>query len=196
MNRYDELLNLLNSARAFGFQRLETGVELIGHVPHVAPQAYFHQLYPPLTSDEIDALENRLRLPFPLDFRDLLLHTNGMTLFSSHLRVFGARFSYVRQGLNAWQPLGIEQPNIQERPADAPSDALFIGSYFWDGSRIYMTGSPAMAIRARRGSSVPLNSWPGLWEMLISEARRLAALFDDKGRPKDPDQPTNPVPSR
>lgn len=189
---FQEILKIIYEAKAFGARTLDDGTQLIGRVPHVAPEAWLHKVFPRLRQSDITQLEKEV-LPrkIPTTYRSFLAScSNGLGLFSGSLALYGLRKNYIRTGDSVWQPYAIETPNIYERPRDASNSVFFIGGYNWDGSRLYLENEGAF--RCASNSTKLLNEWNGFWEMLTSEVRRLSALFDHQGREKDPNVPTTP----
>lgn len=190
-----ELLQpILEKAKRLGIKTLPEGTELLGHVPHVGPDAWLHVLYACLSEADLEELEARTGRRLPEPYRRLLRETNGLSLFSGALYISGLRRSYERKGDGAWQPFAIEDANVLERPADAKPDYVFIGGYKADGSRLYMSPDRADVFRCERDSAVPLNKWKSLPHFLLSEANRLATHFDESGRRLDVGTSTAPLP--
>lgn len=193
MESLDYLLEVVSRAEHMGERTLSNGVRLIGHVPHMAPEAYFHVTYPPLNEGQIDSLEKAIGRELPFELRAFYHKTNGVKLFGYSLSIDGLRHSYVRVGDEAWQPYSIVTPNTIERPPDADESLVFIGGYRWDGSQLCMTPNSPVVYRCQFGTAKVLNKWSSFDEMLTSEVNRLSTLFDEKGRKIDADAPTAPA---
>jgi hypothetical protein len=190
-----ELLQpILERAKGLGIKTLPEGTELLGHVPHVGPDAWLHVLYARLSEADLDELAARTGRRLPEQYRQLLRETNGLSLFSGALYISGLRRSYERKGDAVWQPFAIEEANVLERPADAKPDYVFIGGYKADGSRLFMAPDRPDVFRCERDSAVPLNKWKDLPHFLVSEAKRLATHFDESGRRIDAGTSTAPPP--
>ena len=69
---------------------------------------------------------------------------------------------------------------------------LFIGSYDWDGSLLYMTTDEKVHF-CNRDDSTSLFIWDSLSSMLISELKRLYNIFDSHGIQIDDTQVTTPI---
>jgi hypothetical protein len=104
-------------------------VQGFGHVPHVAPEAWFHFMFAPISDHEICQLENDIEIKFLDVFKDFLALANGLSIFSGSLSVYGFRNSWQRDGDDAWQPFSIITSNTAERPADSKRSFLFVGGY-------------------------------------------------------------------
>jgi hypothetical protein len=187
-----EVYNIIYKAKSFGYRKLDNKTELIGHVPHVAPQAWLHKIFAPLQEKEIDFLESEMKVDIPPVLEVFYFFNNGLGLFSSSLSFYGLRTSYERTGDAVWQPFDIILPNTFGRADDSSMNQLYIGSYDYDGSRLYIDNLTMKVYRCSRESSKPLNEWPSFEEMLLSETRRLDNLFDVEGKMKDAMQPTIP----
>lgn len=169
---------------------LENGVRLYCKMPSVGSDAWLHSVFSPLMSFEL--LEEQLEMPIPEVYRSFLMECNGMMLFSSSIYFYGYRYSYVREGLESWQPYGLEMPNKLERLEDADDDVFFIGGYNWDGSLLYIRHGESTVYRCSRESISPLNSWDNLENLLRMEANRIDELFDINGYELNEDNPTIP----
>ena len=192
MEYHTAVRNIVERWRHLGSRTLENGTQLIGHVPHVAPEAWLHNLFAPLTKKEIGKVEKELSCSLPDVFAEFLQIYNGLDLFSSTLSIYGLRKNYNRQGDDVWQPFSISDPNLYERPKDAKPSQLFIGGYNWDGSKLYLNMETGEVIRCSKQSVRPLNHWSDFPCMLLSETERIAKLFDESGREIRPDEPTIP----
>ena len=188
---YEAVREIALRAAAAGHEVLPDGTELVGRVPHVAPQAWLHILFPPLGERELGMLEERLRRAVPADYARWLGFSNGLYLFSGSLSLDGLRTDYSRE-VGVWQPFALETPNVDERPADAGDEVFFVGGYGEDGSLLYLDERSGTAHRCSRDSVEPLNSWADFRTMLLDEAERLARLFDERGRRVDPTARTTP----
>lgn len=189
---FEYVMRVVRKAESLGSRALPNGVKLVGRVPHVAPEAHLHLVFPPLTAADIEIVEKGIGKPLPHPLAALLRKTNGLDLFSSSLSFYGLRHSYSRSGDYSWQPFDIIMPNVHERPADLDSSLVLFGGYDWDGSLLATSNEYPEVFRCDRHNGKPLNEWPSLSTMILSEVDRLDALFDEKGRARDPDWPTTP----
>ena len=191
--RLATVFRIVAAAEALGTRTAGTGARLVGHVPHVAPEAYLHVVYPALPSSEIPPLESEVGRPLPESYRSFLETMNGLSLFSGSLSIYGRRAISVRSGDAVWQPFSVVTPNTYERPRSLAADAVVIGGYRRDGSLIYVRGSGEV-IRCQREDPRPLNRWPEFPGMLAEEAVRLSAYFDELGRLRDGGRGSAPPP--
>lgn len=164
-----------------GEQVLSNGTRLIGRVPHVAPQAWFHELYPPPSDERVRALQTSFGNRIPGAYLDLLSRLNGFMAFSGRLCVDGLRISYERRGEAMWQPYDVHRPNTTERVPGAPADAFFIGSHPLAGLRFALLSDSGIVVECTRDDPSPLRQWSSLPEMITAEVDRLSELFDEKG---------------
>lgn len=184
MAEFQPVLQIIEQARTFGFSQLANGVKLYGHVPHIAPEAWLHQIYPALSEQDVISLEEKLGGEFPADFRDFLFCANGIGLFSDSLSIYGKRTSFARSGDEAWQPFCIITANTLDRPSSAKPWQIIIGSYRTDGSLLSLDSRNATVIKTKGRSKKIMNQWPGFWQMLQSESKHLSTLFDAQGQKK------------
>lgn len=175
-----------------GQRTLPNGTRLIGHVPSVAPEAWFQCIYHPLRIEEIKYVEEDVGSPVPVVFSTFLQKCNGLSLFSYSLSIYGLRKSFSRTGDAVWQPFSIKTPNIDERPRYSQPSFFYLGGYRLDGSLLYIDTISHKVFRCKRRTAKPLNQWPTFEVMLESETERLSSLFDNEGHLLNPDQPTTP----
>jgi hypothetical protein len=189
-----EVVNAMNQAAAFGTATSENGAHMYGHVPHVAPEAWFHTLFPVLDEPALAELESALRRPIPVPYRELLRVSNGLHLFSGSLSLYGRRRDYSRK-VSIRLPFDLGDPNVHERPRATDPSWFIFGFYNEDGSKAYMDPNDGCVYRASRDmTDARLNEWASLDVFLREEVKRLAGLFDDRGREFDPSRPTTPSP--
>jgi hypothetical protein len=170
---------ITDQAKAFGHRVLPNGTELVGHVPHVAPQAWLHQVFAPLAEAELLAWEQALGGSFPPALRAFYRHHNGLNLFSRELSLHGRRHSYERTGDAVWQPFDLEYQNRYRRGGPVP------GRLFLDGNEDVLWLSldlHTQAVQRTTADGTVIQEWPGFAEMLVAEVRRLAEHFDGQGR--------------
>lgn len=194
-NQIDEIIEILNRWKNGGKKKLSNGTELICHVPHVAPEAWLHEIYAPLSKENIESLENAVPLKLPQEYKEFLLRTNGINIFSDSLSIWGLRKSYSRSGDEAIQPYDVISMN-KERPKNCPDTWLFFAGYSWDGTRLFFDLSSerdsGKVYRCERYNARIIQEWPSLGEFLTSEVERLSKLFDEKGVEYDENMPTCP----
>jgi hypothetical protein len=181
MGPFDSVREVIEQAKSFGYRELKSGARLFGHVPHVAPEAWLHQVYAPLSERDCDLLEQKVEQPLPVEFREFLSIANGLGLFSNTLSIYGQRASYGRSGDEVWQPFSIVDANTFDRPRHAKQNQLIVGSYRSDGSLVFIDGNDGHAYQTRARSAKVLKTWSGFWQMLTSETERISKLFDNTG---------------
>ncbi|HTJ52947.1 MAG TPA: SMI1/KNR4 family protein, partial [Cyclobacteriaceae bacterium] len=179
------IFKILKSYSSLGEETLKDGTILIGKAPHIAPMAWLHKIYPGLSTAEIGTLEKELGAKIPVVFKDFLQITNGLSVFNTTLCIYGLRKNYIRTIENVWQPFDIKTPNLYERPKGSKENCFFIGSYFWDGSKLYIDTIDNKVYRCSNNSSKPINMWNSFPDMLKVEIKRLCKLFDKDGKAID-----------
>jgi hypothetical protein len=177
------LVELIEEARDLGYETKPDGARLYGHVPHVGPQAWLHQLYRGLSSAEMDALIERIQRPIPPDYGWWLTQMNGMTLFSGALDFCGLVRVRSRT-IDNRQPFDLFlEGEVQRRVLGAGPEMFFFATTgAGEGSRFYFDTSCGAVHRCARDSATPLGSWSNIAEFVRVESRRLSTLFDETGR--------------
>lgn len=193
MQKYNDILDILMRNKMGGCRTLSTGNLLIGHVPHVGSGAYFHIIYSPLTLEQVNKLEQEIKVTIPDQYKEFLTSfSNGLSIFSSSIELYGLRLNNKRTGEDMYQPFHIKTSNTFERTKGASEDVLFIGSYKYDGSKLYVDSKSTKVYRCERYSMTVLNEWNSLNDMLLSEISRLSDHFDGMGQRIDKKRPTTP----
>lgn len=182
MKSFPEILRRIEKAQSFGFREASTGAKLYGHVPHVAPEAWLHAVFPPLSEPDISALEVKLNRKVPESFQGFLRLTNGLGIFSHSIAIYGKRSNYVRMGDAVWQPFCIVTANTFDKPENTQSFQFIIGSYRSDGALLSIDDRDGSVFVTKGRSKKVRNRWSDLDTMLIEEMDRLAGLYDSVGR--------------
>ena len=190
-DKFKNLIRTLNKYEGGGERKLENGTLLICHVPHLAPEAWLHEIYISLSEEQINELENTIPVPLPSDYREFLKISNGINIFSDSLSVFG-----VRDSDSSTQPYDIIDENM-EAPEGAPESWLFFGGYSWDGTMVMFdlnegTENNKVYLCARESAEI-LYEWNDFWSWLSEETDRLSKMFDLNGVKLDKNTPTCPI---
>lgn len=186
-------LDLLLDYQYLGKEELPNGTLLIGKAPHIAPMAWLHSIYAPLKLTEIEQLEEDCKHTISDDYKDFLLTTNGLAVFNTTFSLYGKRDNYIRNVENAWQPFDIVTPNTFERPKNAKHNFIIIGSYSYDGSKLYIDNVSGKVYLCDRYDATPLYEWSNFETMLASEIARLCTLFDEEGKKLVKSKSTLPI---
>lgn len=172
-------------ARALGHRVLPTGTELVGHVPHRAPEAWLHELFAPLAPAELAAWEQHLGLVLPPALRAFYGHHNGLNLFAGAFALHGWRRSYERRGDAARQPFDVDDLNRYRRGGAAAGRLCVEGNA--DTGWVWLDLHTHAVQRATADGTV-VQQWAGFEEMLVAEVHRLAEQFDQQGRQRPADK--------
>jgi hypothetical protein len=195
MHYVDRLISSLKKSSVLGERWLPNGALLLGHVPHIAPEAYLHSIFPGLDADGIGQLEAEIGRKLPESLKDFYGRCNGIHLFCGSLSIFGLRDPFL-DGVagDIGQPFSMRIPNVDERPSDVDDSFVFFGFYDWDGSLLYASSKSPEILRCACNGEKVLNLWPSLELTLATEVARLASLFDTRGVKLNEDAPTVPQP--
>ena len=183
------VLALLEHWKRFGCERTNDGADLIGRALHVAPQAWLHQIFPPLNFAGERKLAADVSGFASSRAREVLREFNGCILFSSNLYLLGRRTSYDRSG-SVHQPWDIYSSNALNQHHEVPSGALVIGgsNCLYHGVTITETEDRRVEAYDRVSPYRKLFEWASVDDWLFAEIGRLARLFDDQGRLIAPDE--------
>lgn len=189
-----ELENLLMRFSHLGVTHSKNGALLIGKAPHIAEFAWLNVMYPCVTEAEVCDLEKRLGIAIPKVYKDFLMNvSNGFDIMNCTLALHGCRTSYNRSDLDSWYPFNLEDVQKYERPKNATPEMFFLGTYEYDGSKLYLNTLDDKIYYCDRYDATPLKAWDSLSAMLTSEIERIFGLFDADGRIFSRMAPTTPV---
>jgi len=188
IQEWEKILNLIKSMTVDNdFKLIESnGTRLFGHVKMIGENAWFHEVFAPLDVKEITEIELELKIQIPKSLKSFFQCSNGIILFSDELAIFGKRKSFKRTGDDVRLPYSIINPNTFERPSDAKNNYLFIGSYSYDGSKIFIdTQTEIINVCERWKSLNVVCQWNNIWDFLLQEMNRLQTFFNDNMMLKD-----------
>jgi hypothetical protein len=187
------IISELEPYEKYGKTIQENGTKLIGKAIHIAPLAWLHSIYKGLNEIEIKEVESDLNTEIPKEYACFLHFSNGLNLFNTSLSLYGRRTSYNRiSAINARQPFDLKTKNIHERPKKSKEEYFYIGSYFKDGSLIFIDKITNEIHRTERDEINILNSWSDFREFIESEIVRLKSLHNENGTPKNTEETTTP----
>ncbi len=194
MKDYSEIKELILKFSFLGIEESKsTGALLIGRAPHIAESAWLNRLYSPIDKNEIIKMEDGISKKIPTSYVDFLTNfSNGLNILGDTLCLFGYRSNYVRTVDFSWQPYSLISFNKYDKSRNSTGEMLFIGSYDWDGSLLYMTTDEKVHF-CNRDDSTSLFIWDSLSSMLISELKRIYNIFDSSGIQIDDTQATTPI---
>ncbi|HWB93839.1 MAG TPA: SMI1/KNR4 family protein [Puia sp.] len=182
MEIINDVFRILKSYSYLGEMKADNGTLLIGKAPHIAPLAWLHRIFAPLTNAQIDGLGIKLGMNIPSSYRNFLKHSNGLGVFNTNLCLYGLRTINNRTIEASYQPFDILDVNVLERPMNSKNSFLYIGSYSWDLSRLYIDADTnKVYLSSSRDNATPKYEWINFDTMLETEIKRIITLFDDKG---------------
>lgn len=196
MDKYKEIEQLLMKYSHLGYKEVEyddgTGAVLIGEVPFYKKMIWLNRIYKPIDKNNVHEIEQSIGIVFPEQLTKFLtLFSNGLTFMCGAIELYGNP-SILSRRIIRWQPMYFMNANIYERLKNAPEDAVFIGYYNYDCSRLYMTSDEVVHYCARWDATT-LHTWSSIEEFLISEIERIYELYNDKGERIVPGCPTSPM---
>ena len=180
--------------RSFG-----DGTALIGHLPRLAPHAFLHRIFGPLSDTEIRQIEERLQMQVPPSLAEFYRHFNGVMLFDTAICVYGLRRSWDRADVDAMQcnPFDVYVPTLTYRSCSPSGHGIAISQY--DDLSQVLVEPDGTVVRVRESPLHPgevLNRWGSLGDWLLSECRRVEDCIDRDGtfayNPKETMPPARP----
>ena len=196
MSTRKEIEQFAEMVLAFGDgrnQRMPNGTLLIQHIPSIAPKAFVHSIFPPLSVDAVGNLNEILGSRLSNDYRELLMLMNGAILFSGALSLFGIKLRNTTGIEGAvQQPYDIVAANNHKIFWLKFPDCCIIGGYNWDSSRVVASSSKVEIVRCDNTEYRIQNRWTNLAAFLRSEYTRLSEHFDPLGVQIDDSRPTVP----
>ena len=167
-----------------GERVFESSVHKVGHVPHVAPEAWLHIVFPS-HPDLLVTLEERRGRPLPEELQRMYRVLNGAHLFSGNLSIDGHRARISRTGPEP-MVFDIKDSNTYpEWPDDATPEMVFFGTIGQYCSLYARDDESGIFCSERRVSARPLMQWPSIEAMIETEVARLDEAFDDDGKAKE-----------
>lgn len=182
---WEQVQCILLRWRNGGTRNLRNGATLICHVPHIAPQAWLHEIHGRLKPRRLRLLEAKIGRPLPDELKKLYTHANGLNVFSDSLTVWGWIGRLHRSGDEAYQPYSITSLHLfVERFSGCPEEFLFFGSCARGCSVVGypspLTSPEVWQVGRRTGTRQ--GTWPSLAAWLLEQTGRLAGYFDPNGR--------------
>jgi hypothetical protein len=179
------VLSRLTRWEPLGRRTSKSGATQIGRVPHVAPEAWLHSIFAPITAEEQLSILDRCPTYSGSGLHEVHGEFNGVNLFSGNFFLYGRRSNYFRSPDNVL-PWDLINANQEVRGRLAPG-ALLVGGSNALSSGIDFVESPNRTITAveNRDWNKVLFEWPNLRDCILSELTRLSVLFDSQGRAID-----------
>jgi hypothetical protein len=154
--------------------------ELVGKAHHIAPMAWLHKFYKPLSDDDIQKLEFQMRKRVPNALKDFLRVTNGIKFFNTTFSISGYVYLFKRE-IGFWQPFSLQDEQTVNRRNNR-DNYFFFGGWDYDGSSAYFDVETGKVYRCEERDITPLNEWNSLEDLLLSEYKRLVSQHDEKGK--------------
>jgi hypothetical protein len=167
--------SVLHWASQRGEKLLDNGVRLVEPAPDIAPKAWRHIVYPPITENEILGIETTLRQRLPQDLREFYKNYNGISLFGGGVTIWGKRQDYVREGDGMWQPFDLVQHNAAgNRPSGSPYQLIYFGSSERGSNRLFFEPDSGEIGKTSAYSFTEIVRWPNFKAFILSEIAKQA----------------------
>ena len=167
----EKILAPLAAWSALGEATNEMGTRLIGHAPHIAPKAYVHVMYAPLSDQQLEEFRVQVGRAIPRQLLQFLGFANGLSLFlGNQFRVFGYVPLERRASSSVYHyPSSILMANGVARPTGLYPADVIVGWYEEDSSRVCIQESGLVVRFDAQGSGEALQEWPDFDTWLSSE---------------------------
>jgi hypothetical protein len=179
----EQLIELLTKGVSAKPEFIKGGLRLC-HRPHVAPLAFLHKIFPVISANDVNYLEQQLGRPAPPAYVAFLTKVgNGAQLFGMDLFGFVDRIDRSMDG-RLGQPISLRYGNEVERPNElADSDFGIGGISGWSsrGTLVMGEAGDVRLVHPVDGRDVAA-TWPSLDDMIQSEIARLSKLYDRGGK--------------
>ena len=179
----NQIIRLLTAWTHLGDMTNKMGTRLIGHVPHVAPKAYLHVIFAPLSEEDNNALSEALGRPLPEQLHRFLSFANGMMIYSGSIRVMGYEKNYKFHSLAVYDfPPSILSRNVHARMKGLSDAAVIVGFYKEDGSYVSIEEDERVVRFDAQGDGGSIQEWRDFDTWLFSEIDYLSGFFDREGK--------------
>ena len=161
----------------------ETGATIIGHAPHIAPEAYLNMAFEPLSEEDIFHLEDRLHQNIPDPYKDFLRNVSNGATVCCELFLYGYRRIHNKDKgiIYVFEPYDLEDINCSDWVKKTSPDMFFFGSYDWNGDRLYIDRESLKVVLCGIPDLTPLYKWKTFDDFLQEEVNRLYTMFDENG---------------
>ncbi|MDW8517021.1 SMI1/KNR4 family protein [Priestia flexa] len=157
MDILEYILKFVNEDKKFGYKEMKNGTVLIGCVPEISNEFWMHQIYHPLTKEEIEKLEKETALSFPPSYKKLLTKCNGLFLLEGQMYIYGK--AYLQKGMTReeqiYQPYDLREEN-DDPPFAIPSNLFYFGG---TPKTIFVLDEKGHVLELNRRSKRQMNKW-------------------------------------
>lgn len=172
----EKVLRLLENSSNAGDSTNEMGTRLIGHVPQIAPKAYMHVVYAPLTEAQLLEFRGRLGRPVPHEYGEFLTHANGLSLFVGEMRVLGYVPITRHDSRSVYNyPSSVMIPNVSARIGGLSHGAVVVGWYKADGSYVAIEESGTVIRLESKVRVSGVQTWTSFDSWITSEIRAMTS---------------------
>lgn len=173
------MLAVFEKYKSGGHVTQRNGTQLAGHLPHLAPKAYLHELPLPATTRAIRRMEKELKKELPEDLIALYKGFNGFSVFHGGLNLFGSTHGN-RFSIDERLPFPLVGGNHSLKvPPETTQDILYIGTFGMDASLAYVDLNDGTVHRTTRSELKKLASWDSIADWILIEVLRLDKIVED-----------------
>ncbi|XOB99511.1 SMI1/KNR4 family protein [Deinococcota bacterium DY0809b] len=145
---------------------------------------WMHTFFPPLLSEELDAMQEHFGFELPQEFKEWYSFSNGGWFYAGHLNPYGwmnERFGVFAVGTGLWS---IREPNYRMRRRGAPEHLWFFGSYDLRYGRnwLYLDRETGLIHQTvDEDDWTPRATWPSLRACFEEAAATLDTYWNERG---------------
>ncbi|GEM_PF-4244778 len=183
--------HIYTNYRHRGFRLSPFGTVLIGSYLNATGlddfppgEFWMHRFFPPLFSEELDAMQEHFGFELPQEFKEWYSFSNGGWFYAGHLNPYGwmnERFGVFAVGTGLWS---IREPNHRMRQRGAPEHLWFFGSYDLRYGRnwLYLDRETGLIHQAvDEDDWTPRATWPSLRACFEEAAATLDTYWNERG---------------
>lgn len=178
----DGVMRPLEAWACLGAEENELGTRLIGHVPQVAPRAFLHLVYAPLSERTMEDFREDFGRPVPAQLAQFMSFANGLCIFlGDAVRVYG----YVPRNRTAKATIQNYPPSIvlangAARPKGLHSGDIIVAWHERDESKVCLLEAGDVVRFDSRGGGKVLQRWPDFDTWLIAEIAARDQLYRER----------------
>lgn len=157
-------------------------------------EAYLHEIYGGINSNQIDRLQEAIKMTLPTALREFYAQMNGASFFCNSLSIRGLREAYDRN-CQTRLPISLEYGNVIEVPRESREQGYVrFGFYSYCGSEAAIHSADGLVRAFPRFEMEPIQyEWASLSHFLFSEIDRMYQYYCNNKERISPFEPIPPI---